>query len=218
MTFYFSPSQLSLLECPRCFWLKHHAGIERPRGIFPGIMGKIDRLIQNETTKYAGKGKPPWLLPWVKEGIIRPGSKRLKFEGYNHIITGIYDELIELKDGSVIIVDYKTAAQPHSKENTARYYQLQLDMYALLCEANGLKVADTAYIVYTTPDWVDTEIEKPQIDFGFKVTHVSVPVSARRAKGVIVGAIGICNLPQAPSAAPRCEFCKHHSLLSAKSF
>jgi hypothetical protein len=49
-------------------WLKYRAGIERPRGIFPGLPSAVDHLIQSETAKFAGHGKPPWLLSEMKGG------------------------------------------------------------------------------------------------------------------------------------------------------
>jgi len=206
--FRFAPSQLNLIhECPRCFWRAYVAGIPRPRGIFPGLPGAIDRLVQKETLKYAGKGKPHWLLPWENEGVIRPGTKRLLIKTTNYTITGIYDDLVVMNDESVIIIDYKTAAQPHSEMNTARYYQLQLNMYALLCEANGLKPADTGYIVYTTPYYLESQVGQDHFGIGFKVTHVPLKVSATRARATIAQAMGICMGDKAPLASSNCEYC-----------
>lgn len=215
--FRFSPSQLNLVnECPRCFWYQHVGGIPRPRGIFPGIMGAIDRLIQAETLKFAGKGKPRWLLPWTSEGKIRAGTKRLAIKKREYSITGIYDELVVMDDGSVVICDYKTAAQPHSEADTKRYYGLQLDMYGLLCEANGLKPAETGYIIYTTPNLLRRYVQDFNmdhlIDIFFKVTHVALQVSASRAKETVAHALEICMQTEAPPAAANCEYCKYRRL------
>ena len=210
----FSPSQLNLVnECPRCFWYAHVGGIPRPRGIFPGIMGAIDRLIQGETAKFAGKGKPKWLLPWTSEGVVRPGSKRLMMKRGEYSVTGMYDELVIMDDESVVIVDYKTAASPHSEAATKKYYQLQLDMYALLCEANNLKPADVGYIAYTTPDLLRRYVQDfnlgHMIDIFFKVTHVPIKVSASRARETIAWALEICMKTEAPIATQECEWCRY---------
>ena len=212
--FRFAPSQLNLIhDCPRCFWRAHVAGISRPRGIFPGLPGAIDKIVQKETTKYAGKGKPKWLAPWTNEGIIRPGTKRLVLKGDDYIVTGIYDDLLVMGDESVIIIDYKTAARPHSEGDTKQYYQLQLDMYALLCEANGLKPAEVGYIVYTTPNLLRRYVQDFNrdrlIDIFFKVTHVPLKVSAQRGKDTIRVALNICGLKQSPAASPACEWCHY---------
>lgn len=210
----FAPSQLNLMhDCPKCFWRAHVAGIPRPRGIFPGLPGAIDNLIQKETTKYAGKGKPKWLLPWIDEGVIRAGTKRLSFKRRNYTVTGIYDELLLMDDESVIIIDYKTAAQPHSEGATKQYYQLQLDMYALLCETNGLKPAELGYIVYTTPNLLRRYVQDFNmdhlIDIFFKVTHVPIKVSAQRGRDAIKEALNICESKEAPTASPGCEYCHY---------
>jgi len=118
---------------------------------------------------------------------------------------------VVMNDESVIIIDYKTAAQPHSEMNTARYYQLQLDMYALLCEVNGLKPAEVGYIVYTTPNllrrYVQDFNQDHIIDIFFKVTHVPLKVSAQRGKDTIAQALDICMRKEAPPASPNCEYC-----------
>ena len=210
----FAPSQLNLMhDCPKCFWRDHVAGIPRPRGIFPGLPGAIDNLIQKETRRYAGKGKPKWLVPWIHEGVIRSGTKRLTLKRRNYTVTGIYDDLLVMDDESVIIIDYKTAAQPHSEGATKQYYQLQLDLYALLCEANGLKPAELGYIVYTTPNLLRRYVQDFNmdhlIDIFFKVTHIPIKVSAQRGRDAIKEALDICESKEAPAASPACEYCHY---------
>ena len=209
--FRFAPSQLNLLyECPRCFWLQHVGKFPRPRGIFPGIMGGIDSLIQAETERFAGKSRPTWLLPHLKtKGVIRPGSKRFKAKGDNYNITGIVDDIVVIKDNEHIIVDYKTARNPHSQDDTKRYYQRQLDMYAFLLEQNGLKVHETGYIVYTTPYNIGKRYEYHQIDIQFQVTHVALPVRAQGGEAIINEALAVCALEKPPAAGANCEWCRY---------
>lgn len=218
MTFRFSPSQMNLLrDCPRCFWREHVAGIPRVRGIFPGLPGAIDKLLQSKTAKFAGKSRPSWLLPGLKgKGIIKKGTKRMVAKGEHFVLTGIVDDLIVTESGSVIVIDYKTASRPHSEKDTAQYYQLQLDMYALLCEANGLHVEDTGYIVYTTPDYLMNFAYSDSFGVDFKVTHISLDVSAQRARDTIAKAVALCLQKEAPRASSNCEFCRFHSLLTEK--
>lgn len=212
MIFRFSPSQLhTLLECPRCMWLKYRAGIERPRGIFPGLPGAIDTLLQSKTAKHTGKSRPSWLLPWIKEGVIKAGPKRFVTQGEHWKLTGIVDDLVLMKGGSVILIDYKTAKQAHSKENTVQYYQLQLDMYAFLCEANGLHVEDTAYIVYTTPAYIENFAYTNSFGINFKVTHIALDVNAQRAKDAIRKGVEICLQEEAPPASEGCEYCRYRN-------
>lgn len=208
--FRFSPSQLhTLLECPRCMWLKYRAGIERPRGIFPGLPGAIDSLLQQATAKMAGKQKPSWLLPQLKQGVIRKGSKRFVTRGEHWELTGNVDDLILLNDDSVILLDYKTARQAHSQKNSETYYRLQLDCYALLLEANNLKSAETAYLVYTTPDYLLNFAYNTSFGINFKVTHTPILVSAERAREAINKGVEICMADNPPAAAANCEYCQY---------
>jgi RecB family exonuclease len=193
-------------------WLKHRAGIERPRGPFPGLPGAIDKLLQSKTAKLAGKGRPSWLLPDLKgKGIIKSGAKKMVAKGEHFVLTGIVDDLIVTDTGSVIVVDYKTASRPHSKEDTARYYALQLDMYAFLCEANGLHVEDTAYIVYTTPHYLMNFAYSDSFGVNFKVTHIALDINAQRAKDAIQKGVEICLQEEVPAAPPNCEFCRYRN-------
>lgn len=209
--FHFAPSQLNLLyECPKCFWLAHVAKFSRPRGIFPGIMGGIDRLIQAETTRYAGKSRPVWLLPDLKtKGVIRKGAKRFKVKGDNYSITGIVDDIVVINGAENIIVDYKTAASPHSQEDTKKYYQRQLDMYAFLLERNNLKVHETGYIVYTTPHYIGKKTAYYQMELQFQVTHVPLSVTAQGGEAIINEALKVCGQAKSPPANPNCEYCKY---------
>ena len=213
MTFHFSPSQMSLLyECPLCFYREHVEGIKRPRGPFPGLPSAVDHLVQNKTAKFAGKGKPSWLLPWMKEGVIKAGSKRFEAHGEHWQLTGVVDDLILMNDGSVIITDYKTARAAHSLENSRKYYGLQMDCYALLLKANGFLVAKKAYLVYTTPDYIENRVALINtFGIGFKVTPVALGVDAQRAKDAIRKGIEICMQKEAPPASPDCEFCRYRN-------
>ena len=68
-----SPSDLTFLwdECKRCFYLKYVHGITRPAAPFPGIFGKIDRLM-----KEYYEGRPTADLdPTLPAGRVRFGEK-----------------------------------------------------------------------------------------------------------------------------------------------
>ena len=207
--FRFSPSQLrNLLECPKCLWLKYRAGIERPGSIFPNVLGVVDRLIQRETSNYAGKGKPAWVLPGL-EGIVSQGSKRFKTQGDNWEMHGIVDDLIVDNDGLITIVDYKTATA-YSQEKAEKYYQLQLDSYRLLLEANNLRVADTAYLIFTIPASFRGQAGIGHFGMNFKVTPVALKVSAQRARDAIAQALKICMLKEPPVGD--CEYCRYREV------
>ena len=206
--FRFSPSQLrNLLECPKCLWLKYRAGIERVGGIFPNVLGVVDRLIQKETSNYAGKGKPVWVLPGL-EGMISQGSKRFKTQGDNWAMHGIVDDLIVDKNGLITIVDFKTATV-YSQQKAEKYYQLQLDCYKLLLEANNLRVSDTAYLIFTIPQSFSGVSRTNNFNMNFKVAPVPLSVDVHRARDAIERALKICALKEAPPANLACEFCRY---------
>ena len=213
MTFRFSPSQMSLVyECPRCYYREHVEGIKRPRGPFPGLPGAIDRLLQSKTAKLAGKGRPSWLLPDLKgKGIIKQGTKRMTAEGEHFVVTGIVDDIIVTGDNSIIIVDYKTAARPYTHEMAVKYYGLQMDFYAYLCEKNNLTPVEKAYLVFTTPAYLENCAYTNSFGINFKVTHIALDVDAQRAKDAIRKGVEICLQEEAPPASEGCEYCHYRN-------
>lgn len=206
----FSPSTLKLLhDCPRCFWLTHNARIPRPRGIFPGLPGAIDKIIQAETAQHAGKSKPKWLLPG-QEGVINPGPKKLVAKTDDFTLTGIVDDLV-LQDNKYIIIDYKTARKPYTTEMALLYYSLQMDCYSYLCEGNGYKPVEKVYLVFFTP-----EPSSSNNHFNFEITHLELPANPDSARKALAKAVETCQLEEAPAASMECEYCRWRERIEEK--
>lgn len=202
-----SPSTLNLLfECERCFWLEHRCGIPRPRGIYPGLPNAVDRLIKAETAQFAGRGKPLWLHP-AFGGVIQPNMTKLRLKTPAYVLSGILDDVITNPHGFDII-DYKTSSRPYTLELAEKYYGLQMDCYALLCETNGFKPVTNAYLVFFTPN--ESSLGRDHGDFiRFCVTHLKLDVSSFRAKKAIEKAVALCEQEEAPLASPDCAYCAY---------
>lgn len=84
-----SPSKLSLLECPRCFYDANHSKFERPRGIFPSLPGGMDLVVKAYADRFRVTGKlPPELEGQVPVGSTLYGDT-VKLQLWRHWRTGL---------------------------------------------------------------------------------------------------------------------------------
>jgi hypothetical protein len=129
--------------CPRCFWVKLHNKGQIPFQIFPGIFSSIDAYTKRVVHAWFDEaGGPP---PWLKEldGVI--GYKEPPtYHKFNTIVdefginlTGSPDGVFVCRDGSFMIVDYKTAKFTGNQDNLHPMYEAQLNAYAYISERIG---------------------------------------------------------------------------------
>lgn len=182
-----SPSALNLfLECPKCFWLEHSEGIHRPRGIFPSLPSGMDSILKVYFDKYRAIGKLPPEIEGKVEGVLFPDMELLnnwrnwrtglvyEDRDLGAILIGALDDLlINPKTKLYMPFDFKTRGFD-LKEDSTHFYQNQIDCYALMLEANGLKTAGVGYLAYYIPKEVrkdgniyfETTIKKIKTDLG----------------------------------------------------
>lgn len=207
-----SPSTLSLYsDCPRCFWLHFH-GLKRPDTIFPSLPGGMDRILKQHFDRYSKKGALPPELSMLK-GQVRlfddggllsdwTSSRRgLNYEDKGgNALRGAVDYIL-VKGSKLIVLDFKTRGFP-VKEDTARYYQNQLDVYNFLLRKNGFETEDYSYLLFYHPHEV---AKNGKIDFVTDLVRISVyPSNAER---LFSDAIAVLE-GKKPAADPECGFCK----------
>lgn len=208
-----SPSALSLFKnCPRCFWLEKVKNIKRPRGIFPSLPGGMDRVIKTYFDTFRAKGAlPPELRIDAFKGIHlydnqaqlekwRAWRTGLQYHENGEVLSGMLDDLL-VKDGAYIPFDYKTKGSPTNEEDAIKYYQTQLDCYALMLEGHGLKTAGYGFLLYYSPKEVG---ENGQVSF--EIQPIRIETDVNRAKALVHQALSILTGP-APKAAEKCEYC-----------
>ena len=133
--------QVALYDfCPRCFWIKHRLRNKLPFQIFPGIFSSMDsynkRIVHSWFDKH---GSPP---PWMKElGDLTgyrepPHYSKFQFldPSTGILLTGSPDGVFTHRDGSYLIVDYKTAKYTGTQDQLYPMYEVQLNDYALIGE------------------------------------------------------------------------------------
>ncbi|MBI2055027.1 MAG: PD-(D/E)XK nuclease family protein [Candidatus Sungbacteria bacterium] len=212
-----SPSGISsLLECSRCLWLQFNKDIKRPRGIYPSLPDGMDNAFKNYFDQFRDKGiLPPELdgkvdaklfgdvkqLHTWREFNFGRGGIRAEISEYEMTVAGAIDDILVAPDGSLIPLDFKTRGYP-TKEDTHKHYQSQLDLYALLFERNGQRVATKGYLLFFWPDVYHKD------GVHLKTDLVEVSVSSKRAMAVLKHVHSLI-MGELPLAAPTCEYCSY---------
>jgi hypothetical protein len=142
--------------CPRCFWIQMHAeGL--PYQIFPGIFSSIDsygkRLVHAWFDRH--RSAPPWLAELGDITGYRPPPHFSKFSVLDRetgiVLRGTPDGILVRRDGSYVIVDYKTAKFTAHQDELFPMYDAQLNAYAFIGEQCGFSPVSGLALVYTEP-------------------------------------------------------------------
>lgn len=139
-------------------------GIKRPDGPPFQINKAIDELFKKEFDAYRAKATPhPLMIQYQVKAVpfshADLNSWRTNFTGVTTLhrptnlqIFGAIDDLWVNEDGELLVVDYKATAKQSDVSLDADWqasYKRQMEIYQWLLRANGFKVNDTAYFVYT---------------------------------------------------------------------
>ena len=216
MTYELSPATINLmLECKRCFWLQLVKKIKRPSMHFPSLPSGMDRILKKHFDKFMEKGELP---PEIREYGLRNGYKlfddKVKLEAWRDIQKGIrykdkesgvllkgaIDTLLK-KGRKLVVLDYKTRGYP-TKEDTHKYYQVQMDIYNFLLRKNGYETENYAYLLFYCPKEIT---ETGEVIFDTELRKI--PTNAERGEKVFKKAIEILSGPM-PEPSENCEFCK----------
>ena len=212
-----SATTLSLFqECPRCFWLHMRAGLKRPARPFPSITGGIDRVVQGECDRLR-PAMPATLYVALMEVasmevasqfspcLMSPKVAYLRCTPGDIALVGRLDDCLQY-GAMVAPLDHKSRGSRPDPGYSAQYYQLQMDVYALLLQRNGYPVSEEAYLAYyyplLTPGALDAGGAMP---FGCMVEVL--PVSCVRAEACYQAAC-TCLADDCPVvSAPDCAYC-----------
>jgi hypothetical protein len=206
--------------CERCFWL--HQRIGAPDSPFPGIFSSIDsysKKVLQAALQYAQR-LPHWFERFGLHGEPLPSPHHSWFKiatGHGSLqLSGTPDEILLAPDGSLIIIDYKTARY-NPKDHLRPLYEVQLNVYARIAEnlapRNGYPFpcrVQTLGLMYYDPL---TEVDHPdKINTrGFLMEFHAhwVPIQRRDEwiDELLARAWAILSQPAPPAGAPTCKIC-----------
>ena len=149
-------------ECPRCFWLDVHHKIKRPPSLPYTLSSAVDFLVKQEFDKYRKAGTLPRVLArhitdaklynGPELAVWRENFKGVQYfdENLNALLYGAVDDVLQLGDGSLAVIDYKSSGSREIKIYDD--YQKQMDIYTYLLHQNGFKTHTEAYFVFYQVD------------------------------------------------------------------
>ena len=206
--------------CPRCFWIGRKAPKGLPYQIFPGIFSSIDSYSKKVVHGWFDEhGAPPdWLAQLGPvTGYLDPPSHqtfRTVHEDTGILLTGAPDAVLTLADGSLIIVDYKTARFTPHQDRLMPIYKIQLNAYALIAEAIGMGRISGLTLLYTEPVTDELAAVAPEnargdgFAMGFSANLHSIPLQPEIVTPLLREARALLDLAEAPLGRSGCKDCE----------
>jgi hypothetical protein len=213
MAYRLSPSTISLMnDCPRCFWLRFNKNIWRPSGIFPSLPNGIDKILKEHFDSFIGKKKLPIELQNENVKLFdnldllnawRDNREGIRWENDDgNVVLGAIDNILVSDKEKLIVLDYKTKGFP-LKENSASYYQNQMDIYNFLLGKNGFETEDFSLLLFYVPNKVNSDGS-----FDFETTPVKLKVDLKNAEKLISDAFNLLKNECPAKDSVECEWCR----------
>lgn len=184
-----SPSDFAYLweECKFCFYQKVRLGVSYS-GVFPAMFGRINKLLQDsvigKNLQEISKEMPSGIIDRQEGGI-----RSIAIPGTNCYLSGRYDLLIKLDDGSFAVIDFKITTP--DEEQILKKYATQLHAYKFALEhpekgdpikvsklgivsvhPDQMKLVDGKIVFTATPTW--HPVNEDMNDFYKLITDISV--------------------------------------------
>jgi hypothetical protein len=212
--------------CPRCFWI----GLQLkklPFQIFPGIFSSIDSYSKHVVHEWlnAGGGPPQWLAALGDVVGFKDPPHFSKFNidvpEFDITLTGVPDGILVRRDGSHVIVDYKTARYTKAQDALLPMYETQLNGYAAIGEQRGFSPVTTLALIYFEPVSEPADAAQPSsrrddgFALGFKAQIHDVPLAPGRLPPLLARAREIYDHTSAPVGREGCKDCAAVAALRA---
>ena len=212
--------------CPRCAWLKLKTHNRLPYQIFPGIFSSIDAYTKRVVHSWIDRngGLPGWMaeLEPISGYIDPPHHSRFqaKMPEYGILLTGAPDGILTLTDGTLAIIDYKTARYTANQDELLPMYAVQLNSYALIAERLGFGEVTRLALIYAEPVTdvaaAQSGIHSPDgFSLSFAVSVHPVDLNTGRIFPLLKRARSLFDLPVPPPRRPGCQDCARLDALVA---
>lgn len=204
--------------CPTCYCVSIGMGFKYPFDFgMAGLMHNMDRfekrLVQAYFDKYGEL--PRWLNELgCTELVAFPPKMTQDFPKLGLTLVGMPDAIFRKEDGSLMIIDYKTAKNKGAEDPFMPVYETQLWGYAQLAEHYGLGRVSGATLVYFGNTLKDFE-EKPLdlltrkgLQVPFDVKMHSVDLDLDELANLLKEFRKYADLESLPDGLEGCKNCK----------
>ena len=213
MEYKLSPSDLTFLydQCKHCFVLKVKHGISQPSIPIPGIFSVIAGLQKN----YYSDMRTEKFCPDLPPGVVTYGEKRVRSKPIQLdecdstcYISGRFDIVATLDNGSYAVLDFKTGNPAEEKTNL---YSRQLHAYALALEnpsegAMELKPISKLGLLYFSPDNCELISLHRQVLKG-NLDWIEIPRDDESFYGFLKEVVLLLDGPLPPPDPDNCNWC-----------
>jgi hypothetical protein len=209
--------------CPRCFWYSVALGFRHPFDMsMPGILFNMDRfekiLVQ---AHFAAKhSAPKWLASLGCTGPVSfPRKMTEELPNLGLTLVGMPDEVFSKKDGTLCLVDYKTAKYKDGDDPLIPIYETQLWGYARLLEHEGVGTVSSAALVYfanTLHEYSENSLDlltTDGINVPFEVKIHEVKLDLKALNPLLKAFRSYANMLTPPDGIEGCKTCKRLNCL-----
>lgn len=216
--------------CPRCFWIKLHSKGQIPFQIFPGIFSSIDAYTKRVVHAWFDKtgAPPPWLnglddvVAYKEPPTYHKFNTIVKEFGIN--LTGSPDGVFVRRNGSLVIIDYKTAKFTGTQDDLHPMYEAQLNAYAYISESIGFGSVTGLALIYMEPVTDDETAGNSQnrrpngFTMPFSANVLSVTLDPTILDRLFRITRELWDTPSPPALTASCKDCKKlHDLIQRVS-
>ena len=197
--------------CPRCLYVSLRFDLPYQR--FPGVFGTIDRFTKGVVHRALDDtGRLP---PWFPDiGRVASYERDLSFkrfrvwhEDLGIDLAGSPDDVFRMADGSVHIVDYKTAKYTPGQAEVLPLYEVQLNAYAYLAERIGLSPVRALSLIYMEPNAERDAGGDAGPALPFEARRVHVNLKPELIPPLLASARRTFDLATPPESKNGCEDC-----------
>lgn len=226
-----SRSKIDLfLECPRCFYLDNKLGTKRPSMPSFNLNIAVDELFKKEFDEFRTAGKVHPIMEQYKIEAVPFKHEKLDlwrdaFEGVTCVhegtgltVCGAVDDIWMGKDGTLIVVDYKSTSKDGKIETLSDsswedQYRRQIGVYQWLLRQNGFEVASTGYFVYANALRTEEKFDNKLI---FETTLVPCEGEDAWIEPTLVKIKECLDADMYPVSGPYCEYCAYREASGKK--
>jgi hypothetical protein len=197
--------------CPRAHWYLLQINHRPPFNVFPGIFSTFDSMQKKFVRDHLDtKGTLPGWMKKFKDGkelANTPHTLKFLDTETDIMLTGIPDEVLAKKDGTLLLLDYKTARYSNGQDALFPVYTGQLNAYAWLLDKLGHGSVSSAGLVYFEPTEARTGKEDESFAVGFKATEVPVELDPKLTPKLLKAARKLADQSTPPECDGGCKDC-----------
>jgi PD-(D/E)XK nuclease superfamily len=203
--------------CPYCFWYSIQLGFRHPWDMpMAGIMYNLDNFQKRlvDTHFEANGTSPKWLKSLgCTEPVAFPAKMIEEYPDLGLTLVGMPDAVFTKEDGTLCLVDYKTARCRAGDDPFMPGYEAQLWGYAQLLESNGIGTVSSAALIYfenTLADYRERPLdlltnEGLRVPFKVKIHPVEIELAA--LDELLKTFRKYVDMPEPPEGAEKCRTC-----------